>query len=66
MGQSRMIFVQKMRMKREEHYGVYRAILRARGGEARYFIFFYFCQIFSTCEKIIQFLKFCKDQDGKI
>ena len=28
--------------------------------------YFFFCQIFSTCEKIIQFLKFCKDQDGKI
>ena len=33
-----------MRMKREEHYySVYRANLRARGGVARYFIFFIFC-----------------------
>ena len=56
-----------MRMKREEqYYSVYRANLRARGGEDRVFIFFYFCQIFSTCEKIIQFLEFCKDQGGKI
>ena len=52
-----------MSMKREEHYySVYRANLRARGG-ARYFIF---CHFFSTCEKITQFLEFCKDQGGKI
>ena len=58
-----MIFVQKMRMKREEHYSVYRAILRAHGGEARVFIFFLFWQNFSTCEKITQFLVF---RGGKI
>ena len=28
--------------------------------------YFFFCQIFSTCKKIIQFLEFCKDQGGKI
>ena len=61
-----MIFVQKMRMKREEHYSVYRAILRAHGGEDRVFISFYFWHFFSTCEKITQFLEFCKDQGGKI
>ena len=56
-----------MRMKREEHYySVYRANLRARGGVARYFIFFIFCHFFSRCEKITQFLEFCKDQGGKI
>ena len=55
-----------MRMKREEHYSVYRAILRAHGGEARVFIFLFFWQIFSTCEKITQFWEFCKDQGGKI
>ena len=51
-------------MKREEHYSVYRAILRAHGGEAR--VFFYFGHFFPTCEKITQFLEFCKDQGGKI
>ena len=56
-----------MRMKREEqYYSVYRANLRARGGVARDFIFFIFCHFFSTCEKITQFLEFCKDQGGKI
>ena len=56
-----------MRMKREEHYySVYRANLRARGAVDRYFIFFIFCHFFSTCEKIPQFLEFCKDQGGKI
>ena len=56
-----------MRMKREEHYySVYRAILTAHGGEDRVFIFFIFCHFFSTCEKITQFLEFCKDQGGKI
>ena len=40
LGQSHMIFVQKMRMKREEHYSVYRAILRAHGGEGARFLFF--------------------------
>ena len=59
--------LKKMRMKREEHYySVYRANLRARGGVGRYFIFFIFCHFFSTCEKITQFLEFCKDQGGKI
>ena len=57
-----MIFVPNMRMKREGHYSVY----RAPGGEAWVFIFFIFWQIFSTCEKITQFLEFCKDQGGKI
>ena len=52
-----------MRMKREEHYySVYRANLRARGGEDRVFIFWHFL----ACEKITQFLEFCKDQGGKI
>ena len=56
-----------MRMKREEqYYSVYRPNLRARGGVGRYFIFVIFCQFFSTCEKIIQFLEFCKDQGGEI
>ena len=50
----------------QEHYSVYRAILRAHGGEDRVFIFFIFCHFFSTCEKITQFLEFCKDQGGKI
>ena len=59
-------FFQKMRMKREEHYSVYRAILRAHGVVDRVFIFFYFWHFFSTCEKITQFLEFCKDQGGKI
>ena len=40
--------------------------LLAHGGEARVFIYFYFWHFFSTCEKIIQFLEFCKDQGGKI
>jgi hypothetical protein len=30
------------------------------------FFFFSFCQFFSTCEKITQFLEFCKYQGGKI
>ena len=56
-----------MSMKREEqYYSVHRANLRARGGVARVFIFFIFCHFFSTCEKITQFLEFCKDQGGKI
>ena len=57
-----------MRMKREEHYySVYRANLRAHGGGRTGFLFFfYFWHFFSTCEKIIQFLKFCEDQGGKI
>ena len=50
----------------QEHYSVYRAILRAHGGEDRVFISFYFWHFFSTCEKITQFLEFCKDQGGKI
>ena len=59
--------LKKMRMKREEHYySVDRANLRARGAVDRYFIFFIFCHFFSTCEKIPQFLEFCKDQGGKI
>jgi hypothetical protein len=33
LGQSNMIFVQIMRMKREENYSVYRAILMAQGME---------------------------------
>ena len=56
-----------MRMKREEqYYSVYRANLRARGAVDRYLIFFISCHFFSTCEKITQFLEFCKDQGGKI
>ena len=56
-----------MRMKREEHYhSVYRAILRAHGGEGRVFIFFHFWLFFSTCEKITQILEFSKYQGGKI
>ena len=56
-----------MRMKREEqYYSVYRANLRARGAVGRVFIFFNFWHFFSTCEKITQFLEFCKDQGGKI
>ena len=59
--------LKKMRMKREEHYySVYRANLRAHGGEDRVFIFWHFWHFFSTCEKITQFLEFCKDQGGKI
>ena len=50
----------------QEHYSVYRAILRANGGEARVFIFFHFWHFFSTREKMTQFLEFCKDQGGKI
>ena len=62
-----MIFVQKMRMKREEHYSVYRAILRApHKGVDRVFYFLFFWQLFSTWEKITQFFEFCKDQGGKI
>jgi hypothetical protein len=54
-------------MKREEHYySVYRANLRARGGGGPVFKFFILCHFFSTCEKITQFLEFCKDQGGKI
>ena len=56
-----------MSMKREEHYySVYRAILRAHGGEARVFIYFYFWHFFPTSEKNTQSLEFCKDQGGKI
>ena len=57
-----------MSMKREEHYySVYRANPRARGGVARDFIFFFFFLFFIlSCEKITQFLEFCKDQGGKI
>ena len=59
--------LKKMRMKREEHYySEYRAILRAHGGEARVFIYFYFWHFFPTCEKNTQSLEFCKDQGGKI
>ena len=60
-----MICVQKMRMNTEEHHAVYRAILMCSsgggGGPVQFFWHF-----FSTCEKIIQFLEFCKDQGGKI
>ena len=48
----------------QEHYSVYRAILRAHGGEGRPKSFYFFWQL--NCEKIIQFLEFCKDQGGKI
>ena len=30
------------------------------------FIFFHFWHFFSTCEKMTQYLEFCKDQGGKI
>ena len=50
----------------QEHYSVYRAILRAHGGEARFFILFYFWHFFSKCEKNNQFWEFCKDQGAKI
>ena len=62
LGQSHMIFVQKMRMKREEHYTVYGAILRAHGVVDRVVIF----SFFFNCEKITQILEFCKYQGGKI
>ena len=39
LGQSQVIFVQKMRMKGEEHYIVYGAILRAHWLVDRFFIF---------------------------
>ena len=57
-----------MSMKREEHYySVYRAILRAHGGEGRVFInFFIFGIFFQHVKKINPFWKFCKDQNGKI
>ena len=46
----------KMRMKREEHYSVYRAILRAHGGEARGFFFFhFFCIFFQHVKKLLNF-----------
>ena len=50
----------------QEHYSVYRTILRAHGGVARVLSIFYFWLFFSTSEKITQLLEFCKDQDGKI
>ena len=37
-------------MKREEHYSVYRAILRAHGGDAWVLFIFLFLAFFSTCE----------------
>ena len=53
--------------KEEQYYGVYRANFRAQGVEVAWHkknkIF---CQFFSTCEKINQFLEFCKDQGIKI
>ena len=61
-----MIFVQKMRMKREEHYAVLMCMLMAQVAEDRFFIFFYFWHFFSTCEIFFQFLEFSKDQGGKI
>ena len=51
-----MICVQKMRMKREEHYSVYRAILIAQGVEDRVNFFFWVWKFF--CEKIPQILDF--------
>ena len=54
-----------MRMKREkQYYSVYRTNLGAHGGWAGFLFFWHF--FFSTCEKITQFLEFCKDQGGKI
>ena len=50
----------------QEHYSVYRAILRAHGGEAQVFIFLFFWHFFSTCEKITQFLGFCKIKVAKL
>ena len=38
----------------------------AQGEEGRSNFILFFWQIFSTCEKITQFLEFCKDQGGKI
>jgi hypothetical protein len=40
-----------------------RKLLRGRRAGA---FFFFFWQFFSTCEKITQFLEFCKYQGGKI
>ena len=40
--------------------------LELMGGRAGFLFFFYFWHFFSTCEKITQFLEFCKDQGGKI
>ena len=36
------------------------------GGPAYIYIYIFFWHFFSTCEKITQFLEFCKDQGGKI
>ena len=65
LGHSHMIFVQKMRLKREEHYAVLMCMLMAQVAEDRFFIFFYFWHFFSTREIFFQFLEFCKDQGGK-
>ena len=35
-----------------------------QGGEGRCKFFYFFWQFFSTCEKITQFLRFCKYQGG--
>ena len=36
------------------------------GGRPGILFFVIFCHFFSRCEKITQFLEFCKDQGGKI
>ena len=36
------------------------------GGWAEFLFSYFFWQFLSTCEKIAQFLVFCKDQGGKI
>ena len=41
-------------------------ILELVGGWPGILFFSIFCHFFSTCEKITQFLEFCKDQGGKI
>ena len=40
--------------------------LKLMGGRPGFLFIFYFWHFFSTCEKITQFLEFCKDQGGKI
>ena len=65
MGQSHMIFVQKMRMKREEHYSGYRAILRALGGRPGFLFFYFFGKFFQHVKKLLNFWNFVKIKVAK-
>ena len=55
LGQSHMIFVKKLRMKREEHYAVYSASLIAHGGRTGFLFSYFFGSFFQHLKKILNF-----------